>query len=66
MDAIQREQEIDIWVDLETHYPMRIEMLYKKQGVSLVMHKITWNPQLDDSLFDLKPPSGYAITDNSK
>ena len=65
-DDIQREQQIDTWVDLESHYPVQIEILYKKHGVKLVMYNFTWNSRLDDSLFDMTPPPEYTVTDKTK
>ena len=52
--------QVDIWVNLETRYPVRVDILYKDQGRSLVAHNIKWNPELDDSLFDTTPPPGYT------
>ncbi len=65
-DGINREQQIDTWVDLDSHYPVRIEMFYKEQGAKLVMYNFKWNPELDESLFDMTPPPEYTITDQTK
>ena len=52
--------QLDIWVNVETRYPVRVDVLYKDLGRSVVLHNIKWNPELDDSLFDMTPPPGYT------
>ncbi len=65
-DEAQRERQIDVWVDPETQLPVRIEMHYQDDGVSLVIHNFAWNPALDESLFSLDPPEGYELTGGSR
>jgi len=65
-DAVQREQQISVWVDPGTRYPVRIEMLYVEDDVSLVMCNFAWNPKLDESLFRMAVPEGYEVTDETK
>ena len=67
-DAIQREQQISVWVDPGTRYPVRIETLYVEDGVSLVIYNFAWNPNLDESLFRMTAPEGegYEVTDETK
>jgi hypothetical protein len=57
--------EEDIWADVETLLPVRIEItnvLPKKSGVmKSIWSDIQYNLNLDDSLFSLDPPKGYKV-----
>jgi hypothetical protein len=65
-DKIQRRQTIEVWVDIETNYPVQMEIFYGKAGVQMIFTKFVWNPELDDSLFDLTPPEGYEVDDQTQ
>lgn len=62
-DGIERKQIIDVWVDVQTKYPVLIETNYPENGVNLKMGNFVWNAELDDSLFDLTIPEDYSIND---
>ncbi len=54
---------VEVWVDVETNLPVRIEMLIHEDGIRGVLTNFVWNPELDDSLFDLTLPEGYSEFD---
>ena len=64
-DGIERKQIIDVWVDVQTKYPVLIEMNYPENDVNLTIGNFLWNAELDDSLFDLTIPEDYSIDDRS-
>lgn len=53
----------DIWADVETLLPVRIEITdaLKKDGLKSVWSNIQYNLNLDESLFNLDPPAGYKV-----
>ncbi|MCY2924969.1 MAG: hypothetical protein NT031_05935 [Planctomycetota bacterium] len=54
---------MDIWVDASTGTPLMVEMTTPDAagGMKITMSDIVLDPPLDDSLFDLRPPAGYAV-----
>ncbi len=65
-DGAQREQQIDIWIDIDSKWPVLIEMLYLGSDTRLIMKNFIWNPDLDDELFDMTPPPGYTVEDKTQ
>ncbi len=55
--------EMTIWVDPATRLPLRIECLAKFQDKEFrsVATDFEIDPQLDDALFRVEPPAGYAL-----
>jgi hypothetical protein len=52
-----------VWIDPETNYPVQIEHKWTDQSRSPVMYtSIQINTELDDALFSLEPPEGYALS----
>jgi outer membrane lipoprotein-sorting protein len=50
-----------VWVDPQTRQLVRVEMEYADApGMNTIMTDFQFNVELDDSLFDLTPPEGYA------
>ena len=62
----QRREIVDIWIDSETNYPVQIETSCKDTGVKTTWNNFVWNPGLADSLFDLTPPEGYEVVDETQ
>jgi hypothetical protein len=51
-----------VWVNPETGYPIRIEHKWTDQSRSPVVYtSIQIDTELDDSLFNLDPPTGYTL-----
>jgi outer membrane lipoprotein-sorting protein len=61
--TIETGQELTIWADLKTRQPVRIDVTTKlgEQTQQSSISDIDLNPKLDDSLFSLEPPQGYAL-----
>ncbi|HUS72580.1 MAG TPA: hypothetical protein VMY06_05885 [Sedimentisphaerales bacterium] len=54
-----------VWVNPETSYPVQIEHKWTNQSRSPVMFaSIQIDADLDDGLFSLEPPEGYALSVN--
>lgn len=52
-----------VWVDPETYYPVQIELKWTDESRSPVMYtSIHIDTELDDDLFSLEPPEGYALS----
>lgn len=53
-----------IWVDPETHLPLRIESSQKVQEKEyrVVLTDFELDPKVDDALFRIEAPAGYALT----
>ena len=64
----QPELTVDFWVDPNTGLPVQFEVqnYLQKAGWKLIVDECVWNPDLDDSLFDLTPPEGYQIIDETQ
>jgi len=51
-----------VWIDPETNFPIQIELKWTDQSRSPVMYtSIQIDTELDDDLFSLEPPEGYAV-----
>jgi outer membrane lipoprotein-sorting protein len=54
-------QEMTLWADPQTAWPIRIEIIVETFGGSrLVMNNFRYDVDLDPSLFSLEPPAGYS------
>jgi len=52
-----------VWIDSETGYPVQIEHKWTDQSRSPVMYtSIQIDTELDEALFSLEPPEGYALS----
>ncbi len=58
--VIHKGQLFDIWVDAKTRYPIRVEH-WIPGDILYVMDKFSFDDELDDSLFSVKPPNEYAV-----
>ncbi len=61
--TIETGQELTIWANLKTRQPVRIDVTTKLGGQTQQgsISDIEVDPKLDDSLFSLEPPQGYAL-----
>jgi hypothetical protein len=50
---------VDIWIDVESNLPIRVQGEGKKKDYSLSLD-MQWNLDLEANLFDTTPPEGYA------
>ena len=56
-----------IWVNSETALPVRIEVYDgEPEQLSIVMDEFRFDVELDESLFDLTPPAGYEVNDQTE
>lgn len=56
----EAEGDMEIWVDPQSQLPLRIE-LRDAQGTNIVtLERMRWNDPLDDDLFSLGIPAGFA------
>lgn len=57
-------QDAVVWVDPRARLPLRVELNAGAAGAAdaVSLFDIQINPQLDESLFRLEPPGGYALT----
>lgn len=62
----EREYTVEVWYDSETSFPVQIDMQYKNHKVHMTYSKFRWNPKLDESLFELTVPPGYAVVHNKE
>jgi len=55
--------EMTIWVDPGTRLPLRIESSNRIQGkeIRLTLTEFQIDPKVDESLFRIEPPAGYAL-----
>jgi outer membrane lipoprotein-sorting protein len=52
-----------VWVDPETDFPVQIEIKWTDRSQSPVLYtSIQIDTELDDDLFSLEPPEGYAVS----
>jgi outer membrane lipoprotein-sorting protein len=52
-----------VWIDPKTNFPVQIELKWMDQSREPVMYtSIQIDTELDDDLFSLEPPAGYAVT----
>jgi hypothetical protein len=56
------DNEITIWADPDTDLPIRIERLAIDGNDKTILSNITFNIELNDELFDMTIPAGYAST----
>jgi outer membrane lipoprotein-sorting protein len=54
--------DIKVWADTETKMPIRIERDMKLQNQSAVIGDISYDIEVNESLFSVEPPEGYALT----
>jgi len=61
--TIETGQELTIWADPKTRQPVRIDVTTNIGGQTLrsSISDFEFDPELDDSLFSLDPPQGYAL-----
>jgi len=61
--------EITIWVDPNTDHLVQVELEQSEKQpnftilVSMVMHEFEYDSDLEDSIFEFKPPAGYNRVD---
>ncbi|MEM9645075.1 MAG: hypothetical protein AAF989_08770 [Planctomycetota bacterium] len=64
---IQDEEHFHVWVDSETRMPTKIDLRTKmKQSeilVGMVFDQFSWDPEIEPSDFELKPPVGFRRVD---
>jgi len=57
--------DTEVWVDVETRLPIRMESSSRGQDGERVMHQVVsdlvFDSQIDESLFSLTPPPGYTV-----
>ena len=57
--------DTEVWVDVETRLPIRIESSSRGQDGERVMHQVisdlVFDSQIDESLFSLTPPPEYTV-----
>lgn len=58
MTVPQHHGDITIWADPETKLPIQVEQ--SKGAETAFINDITYNIELDDSLFSVEPPEGYS------
>ena len=52
----------EIWADSETAQVVRVDIHHERdQGGRVTLVDFNFDADLDDSLFDLQPPSGYTV-----
>jgi len=52
---------MDIWVDASTGDPVQVDQTLPNDIGTIIMTDFVVNPKLDDSLFDMSVPEGYAV-----
>jgi outer membrane lipoprotein-sorting protein len=59
--------ETIVWADLQTRLPVQVDVSspYGDQTLRATLSNIQLDLELDDSLFSLEPPQGYALTKQS-
>jgi outer membrane lipoprotein-sorting protein len=56
---------MDIWVDASTGDPVQVDQTLPNDTGTIIMTDFVVNPKLDDSLFDMSVPEGYAVEKQS-
>ncbi len=56
-------QDMTVWIDLQKRLPLLVEVTGRAAGLEfrIAFADIRLDPKLDDSLFSLEPPAGYAV-----
>lgn len=53
--------EYEVWIDLETWLPLRIQVHQIRAKRTLTWHEFDFRPGLDETLFSTEAPEGYAV-----
>lgn len=51
----------DVWLDVETGYPVEVDITHPSQGRTIRMTDFDFKIDLDPALFSTEPPAGYTI-----
>jgi outer membrane lipoprotein-sorting protein len=58
--------QVEIWADPKTLLPIRVEYRGKEPRTTLIMTDFRFNVPLDESLFSVEVPSGYAVQQSAQ
>lgn len=56
---------VTLWVDPDTALPLEVELPWGDGQTTILITDYEFNPTLDDSLFAMTPPPGYALVQGS-
>ncbi len=59
----QNGRDTNVWVDPETHLPIRVETIWNRDGKKIqeTLSDFVFDRQFDESHFDTTPPAGYTV-----